>query len=434
MRHFLVPALVLALPVAVSAQARVVVNVAGFSGDPLPGARVTVLHANDGGIVGECLTVGSAGCAVTVAPFRRYIVRAAIPGHIPFPDQVVVETTAGDNGVGLTLAPPVPTTEPDSTNTTIVHGVISGMVRSLADEPVAGVIVLALKDGTYHGAQSTTGQDGSFRISVAPGMYTVRSSSTVSYRTEEVIEGAAYGAPLTVASGHATGPVVLYPGSFKLPTVTVTMITAAGKPVVDADVINSGHWRSSTGTEHFMNGQWVTGPNGIIAIPAALPGTMTIIATATVDGEHLAGMTTADVGSKPLDLVMTLGPAAQVTGRVEFTGRPRPLHVGGGLRVLSDPGRARSGYSSADTNGLVGADGEFVLKGLVGERCLVLRNVPAGWRLAEITHYGRPLEDKPLLFQPGEKVAGVVFRVEPTTLDSSYFPPVPPCPVTRPDR
>jgi hypothetical protein len=434
MRFVLLIALLLTLPASVSAQARVVVDVRGHFGESLPGAHVTVLHENGGGLAGECWTVGSTGCAVTVVPRRRYIVRASVPGHVP--QQGVVGTVAGDNSVRLDVFPiarlPIP--EPDSTNTSIASGMISGFVRSLHDEPVAGVYVLALVDGQYHGAGSSTAQDGSFRFSVPPGTYTVRSQSAVNRRTQEFIEGAAYGVPLTVASGHVTGPVTLYPGSFNLPDVNVTVLTPGGKPVAGADVIDSSRWRSSAGVEHSVNGRRESGRNGVVVIPAALPTTLTITATATVGGDHLAGMMAVKVGRESLDVVMTLGPAAQVSGRVEFTGRPRPLHSGDGLQVLSDPGPARSGYSPADANGRVGADGEFVLKGLAGERCLVLRNVPGGWRLAEITHYGRPLEGKPLLFQPGEKVEGVVFRVEPTTLSSSHFPPDPPCPVTRPDR
>jgi hypothetical protein len=434
MRHLLVSALVLALPVAVSAQSRIVADIRSELGGPLPGVRVTVLHKNGGGIVGECWTVGSAGCAIPVEAFRRYLIRADAPGQVP--QQHEIETVAGDRSAVMILATAnrVILTKPDPTNTTIIRGVIAGVVRSLADEPLAGVAVLALRDGMYDGASSTTGEDGSFRISVAPGTYTVRSNSTVSIRAQQFIEGAAYGAPLTVASSHVTGPVMLYAGSFNLPDVNVTVVTPAGRPVVGAEVIDSSQWRSSTGSNHSVNGKRVSGPNGVVAIPAALPGPIVITATATVDGDHQAGMMVAEVGGETLNVILTLGLAAEVTGRVEFTGLPRPLHNGNGLRVFSDPGPARSGYSPTDTNGLVGADGTFVLKGLVGERCLALRDVPFGWRLAEISRYGRALENRLLVLQPGEKAAGVVLRVEPTTLDASAFPPDPPCPVTRPER
>jgi len=85
------------------------------------------------------------------------------------------------------------------------------------------------------------------------------------------------------------------------------------------------------------------------------------------------------------------------------------------MRVWPDPGLAKAPYSLADTNGVVDADGEFVLTGLIGERRLILRGLPGGWRLAEVTHYGQPVTDKPILFLGGEKVSGVVFRVERTS-------------------
>ena len=48
-------------------------------------------------------------------------------------------------------------------------------------------------------------------------------------------------------------------------------------------------------------------------------------------------------------------------------------------------------------------------------RRLILRGLSGGWRLAEVTHYGQPVTDKPILFLGGEKVSGVVFRVERTS-------------------
>jgi hypothetical protein len=427
-RWFAVPALILALPVAVSAQSRFVADIRGEFEEPLSGVRITILHQNGGGLVGECQTDGLGGCVVAVAPSRHYIIRASLMDYIP--QQTEMLAPAGDIGVLWTLGrvPSAPRPQRDP-SAAVVEGLILGSVRSLTDEPVAFIGVEALSGGNIRGA-SVTGEDGSFRISLPPGTYTVRSDPTMR-GAGRIFETAVYGAPVTVTSSHVTGPVVLYPGSSTLPTVNVIVTTVAGRPIDGAEVIDWSHGRASSSGVGFtsMNGTRMSGPNGAVSI-LALPGTITIVATARVDGEDLAGMATAEVGSAPLDLVVTLGRAAEVRGRVEFVGRERPLLNGDGLRITPDPGRGRAGVLSTDTNGLVGADGEFVLKGLVGERCLLLRGgPPRGWRLVEITHYGQPLGDKPILFRPGEKVTGIVFRVEPTTEDLS---PPPPCVVTNP--
>jgi len=272
-------------------------------------------------------------------------------------------------------------------------------------------------------------EDGSFRIVVIPGTYTVRSETTTGRKPGYVFEASAYGAPVVVRAGRAAGPVVLSPASFKLPPVNVTVVAAGGLPVAGVEVIDWSQWSSFTDATISFNGSRKSGTDGTVVIPSALPGKLVLTAAVIIKDEHFAGMEIVDVGNAPLDVVVRLGPAAQISGRVEFAGRSRPLHGTGGLRVLPDPGTARYGHSSNDTNGRVGPDGEFTLKGLAGERCLVLRGVPAGWRLAEITQFGQPLEHNRLSFLQGQTVTGIVVRVEPATDDIS--PPTPPCPLTN---
>jgi hypothetical protein len=313
-------------------------------------------------------------------------------------------------------------------NARVIEGAIVGAVQSLNGEPLAGIGVQALSDGRYQGRMDVSREDGSFRIVVIPGTYTVRSETTTTGRKPGYIfEASAYGAPVVVTAGHAAGPVVLYPASFKLPPVTVTVVTPGGLPAAGVDVIDWSQWSSFTDAGISFNGSRKSGTDGTVVIPSALPGKLVLTAAVVIKDEYFAGMEIVDVGNAPLDVVMRLGPAAQVTGRVEFLGRSRPLHGTDGLRVLPDPGTARFGYSSNDTNGRVGPDGEFTLKGLAGERCLVLRGLPSGWRLAEITQFGQPLEHNRLSFLQGQTVTGILFRVEPTADDIS--PPTPPCPL-----
>jgi hypothetical protein len=80
------------------------------------------------------------------------------------------------------------------------------------------------------------------------------------------------------------------------------------------------------------------------------------------------------------------------------------------------------GYHADDPNGMVQMDGSFVLDGLLGERCLKLLNVGSSWSLQSITADGRDVTNVPLVFESGQEIGDVVFRVTPDD-------PIPPAPI-----
>ncbi|HET9196250.1 MAG TPA: carboxypeptidase-like regulatory domain-containing protein [Vicinamibacterales bacterium] len=421
-------ALVLALPVVASAQARILVDIRDEREQPLHNVRITVVHEKSGDPAGECRTDFAGRCVITLTALQRYVVRASLANYQPPPPRQLYPAI-GDTRLSFNMWPPPPPPERDDSEI-IVPGFIVGAVRSLTDEPIAGVSVQALSGGLYNGTEDTTREDGSFRIRAIPGTYTIFADTTMTTRKPGyVFEAAAYGAPVAVTAGQDTGPVILYPASFKLPAVNVTVVTPAGLPAAGAEVISFSHWRSFTGKTFSANNAGRADRDGIAPIPYAFPGTLVLTATATVGDEQLAGMEIVEVGNAPLDVFMRLGAAAQVSGRVEFAGLDRPLHGSGGIRVMPDPGTANAGYSVTDRNGVVGPNGDFTLKGLAGERCLILRELPSGWRLAEITQYGRPLEHNRLEFLEGQRVTGIVLHVVPGRDD--MFPRTPPCPLTN---
>ena len=426
---FLALTLVLALPAAVSAQARVLVDVRDEREQPLYNVRITVVHERSGEPAGECRTDFAGRCVITLAPLRPYIARAAAPANYQPSPPVQLFPAAGDTRVGFSMwLPPPPPLERDDSGT-IVPGFIVGAVRYLTDEPLAGVSVQALSGGLYNGAQDTTREDGSFRIRVIPGTYTVFAPATMTMRKPGYVFGAAaYGAPVAVTAGQETGPVILYPASFKLPSVNITVVTPAGIPAAGADVISFSDSRSFNGSTFSANNAGKAGKDGTVVLTSVFPGKLVLTATATVGDKQLAGMEIVEVGDAPLDVYMRLGAAAQVSGRVEFSGLDRPLHGAGGIHVMAVLG-PNYAYSLVDPNGLVGPEGEFTLKGLAGERCLGLRSLPYGWRLAEITQYGRLLEHNRLSFLEGQRVTGIVLHVVP---DRSDIPrATPPCPLTN---
>src|SRR5919204_484943 len=81
------------------------------------------------------------------------------------------------------------------------QGRIAGIVRDATAIPVAGVTVTATNETTHASQSTTTGTDGSYSFSVAPGGYAVAASLPgfrTATQTVEVTSGATKQADLTL--------------------------------------------------------------------------------------------------------------------------------------------------------------------------------------------------------------------------------------------
>ena len=158
----------------------------------------------------------------------------------------------------------------------------------------------------------------------------------------------------------------------------------------------------------------VVRPDGIAIFPHVRVGRVTILASAEApDGGRLAGVTELDVDRPIDDVMLTLVPAARLGGRVEFAGGSgvspdsrEPVRV-----VSTLPGRGFHQYRPSDPDGRVAADGSFALDGLIGARCFYVVNALPGWHLEAILLGGRDISDDPFMFDGGEQVENVIFRV-----------------------
>jgi hypothetical protein len=56
---------------------------------------------------------------------------------------------------------------------------------------------------------------------------------------------------------------------------------------------------------------------------------------------------------------------------------------------------------------MVGADGRFELKHLIGEYTIEVHDLPPGWRIKRITRSGTTLAGNRIAVAPGEHVTGV---------------------------
>ena len=117
------------------------------------------------------------------------------------------------------------------------------------------------------------------------------------------------------------------------------------------------------------------------------------------------------------DVVLTLTPAARITGRVMLEGTSSTTNSMTPPLVRAVPAGVISGigYDLRDLNGRVNADGTFVLDGVVGDACVTLENIPSGWHLKSVLYQGKSIAKVPLTFTSGTEVRDVLVTLAPNT-------------------
>jgi hypothetical protein len=133
------------------------------------------------------------------------------------------------------------------------------------------------------------------------------------------------------------------------------------------------------------------------------------------------GATRVQLRNAPLDDVqLTMGPAGRVSGRIVFDGRSSPLHGPTPLRVREYPaGFVDAGYREIDPRGVADHEGNFELDGLLGDLCFGLEGIPLDWSLESISLDGRDYTKRPVRFERGREVTGLIVRVVPGPLHDS---------------
>jgi hypothetical protein len=354
--------------------------------------------------------VDSSGVAVMGLVPGRYLVTAGAEGYQS--ESNLVDVVGGDVLLQFELTPSPPQPDgPFQRGDTLPRAIVSGRVLSLAGDPVADAIVELWRE--EYSVSAVTTIDGSFRVAVP-----VLSPRTVAIKvrplgfpknsTPEVTNVPDYVQPsfsVAVSPNRKTSDVEI-----RVPVHPEFKITAT---------INDGTGHLSPGTKVTASGAESTAvflvrPDGT-AISAPLPtGTYNIEASVKGPTGRLVARTVVEIQDQPpphilLDLLPEALPRARASGRVEFDGLPRPLQGPDPLRVLSH--RSRGAYTDTDPNGLVEADGSFVLDGLLGDHCFQLTGIPFGWRLASVMQAERDITTVPYPFEPGEQLSDIVLRV-----------------------
>ena len=216
---------------------------------------------------------------------------------------------------------------------------------------------------------------------------------------------------VTVVSGQETHAADIVVKPVYLFNTTVIVTDDEGNALPNATVF----FRSRRQERSYFNesGERRAKSDGSVKLGPMRPGTVHITAWGKKGRLKLAADASIDIVDAPQKLTLQLMPAARVTGRVEFMDQLTPLHGSGGLRVrYLGLDRVQRVIHSDDLDGLVSPDGDFTLPNVIGERCLYVDGLPAGWRLLDITYEGEDYTHRPFSFEEGREVPGVLIRIE----------------------
>jgi hypothetical protein len=314
----------------------------------------------------------------------------------------------------------VPVDSNNRASAPLPRGVLTGRVLSTTGDP-AGNIDVTIRSTILFATDVRTRADGSYRVALPPGAYTVTTAGTLmvpfelwSRPTVVVFDRARQNVRANVSSREETRAADLVLTPIRLFNTTVTVIDEEGTPLRGANV---RYTSASKEPAYSFNGERPTSADGSAILGPLRPGEVHVIASASKGDTHLAALATIEIVDAPQRFTIQLRPAAKVTGRVEFIGRAAPL-TGGGLRVhdVGLDGVPRS-HQLNDRSGQVGPDGQFTLTNLIGERCLKVDGISYGWRLVDITHNGNDYTNRPFRLEAGEEIF-VLVRFEPGTAES----------------
>jgi len=349
---------------------------------PLPDVRIQVSLKADGTVVASALTDTFGAATIRVTPFRTYIIHATHEGFFAV-EPIEALSVPGETSASFHLVEDegLPLLDADSVNAQRTpRGVLSGRVLSTGGQPLVGLRVEAQRSDWSQSGRGTTSADGSYRIAVHPGAYSISSG----------------GDALAPRASRSSKTSITYD---RVEHKTLTIVSS-GQETLVPDILLPP-----------IGGTFPTDANGSVSLGPLSPGPVRIVARARQGAQHVGATVSLDIQGAPEEVTLLLLPTARLTGRVEFLGRLNPLHGTRGLHVRST--LVSSGRPESELEGLVGPDGEFTLTGLLGQPCLALTGLPEGWRLLDITYLGTDVTHRPISFQPFDEVSGVLIRVEP---------------------
>jgi hypothetical protein len=295
----------------------------------------------------------------------------------------------------------------------VSYGVVSGRVLSPEGEPLASINVTAQGHSMGIGVQivrTVTDGNGTFRMAVPIGHYTVSSRGSESFPERCCplppffdVYGPGEVAQVPILTNRETSGVDLYLPRERRFRATVTVVGDAG-PVSDGRV----DWRSDDDGRGFSAR---LDEDGVADLGPLAPGQYRLWATAGEKPQQLAGTTTIQIEDSPLEhVVINVFPGGRLNGRlVDHEGRPFRVPRGSQFKVIPNSLGSHSLTYHPDYE--VEPDGRFALTGLIGDVCLVVTGENA--HAAQIVHQGADMTDRAFSIDYGELITDVMIRMAP---------------------
>jgi hypothetical protein len=189
----------------------------------------------------EAWTDDRGRASIRVAPLQWYAVRAVVSGFTSR-DEVLLAPESG------TIPFPVALESMASRLGMLEYGAVSGHVLTPEGEPLPKIIVTASDDPLLRGGRAATEKDGSFRMDVPAGTYTIRTIDSNPFPEFNTIPsifdvyGRAEVGPVTVAADRLTAGIAVYPPRERRFRARVAVVGDAG-PVSEGRV----EWRAANG-------------------------------------------------------------------------------------------------------------------------------------------------------------------------------------------
>lgn len=317
--------------------------------------------------------------------------------------------------------------------------VITGRISDEYGEPIAQVQVFAMRYQYMPGGQrrlmptgppDTTDDLGQYRIlGLSPGEYLV--SATV--RAQGLFNAApAPASDVSNPTGYAT---TYYPGttsvanahgiivglgqeavayfsfaSARLARVSGRVIDSQGRPVIGAML----QLRSNTNmTMTMFLGGTMTQTDGSFSVVDLQPGEYSIDVrpqSRTPNPEEVESASVSiAVGNEDIaGFLIATGKGATVLGRVIFDAKAPPSPGQNPLSIIPSPADPQMApMMFRETNGVVGEDGRFQMRGVFGKMLLRPTGLPPNWTLKSVMLDGQDITDTAYEFKSSGTVTGI---------------------------
>jgi hypothetical protein len=390
--------------------------VAAGSKQPLPRVRVALTAVN-GGATRSLVSDGTGRFRFTQLPADTYTLAAVLPGYL--------QTRFGERYHGHPGAPIVLAEKQSLADLTVTlerGGVIAGTVVDANGLPVTGVRMraLQLQYGPFGQTLSTSGNTtaddrGYYRFwALQPGNYYVLADpEPAGPQRVDVIDpareglaatfypssfSAMQGTPLSISPGEELAGVDIVLPNVVLASVRGQTLTNQGTPIaatlefIGLDDIALGNgsrsWRGESGAD------------GKFAIAGVPPGqyelTASVYRTVGRVADGVLGSVRVPIGGQDLSgLLVTLQPAATVSGTVQFRGAgPQPDLSGSELSIALTSRDAHAPNRGELISGRVDRQGRFTIPGVrPGSYSLIYLNGIGRWAISAVLREQRDVYD-----------------------------------------